>query len=195
MDFFNDDYQKLGEPMKWPIIFAFLIAFPTFAGSREKLDSAEQRAKNTEHTLLEKEKAQAWAERLEKKPRRVYATIKGNGPIEQFARACLEKIIDYGNTNYPETARGKLYGSTLVTFELLPDGSIRVPEIVKSSGHIVLDNFTIRIIRSASPCAPFTDEIRGLADIVGVVRTFQYVRKETDTKFKDQPDLDIIAMQ
>ncbi len=167
--------------------------FGSSVGIDQPIIPPEQKAKAMEPALLEKEKTQAWAERLEKKPRRVYATINGNGPIEHFAMACLEKIASYGNANYPEAARGKLYGSTLVTFELMPDGSIRAPEIVKSSGYAILDNFTIRIIRSASPCEPFTDEIRGLADIVGVARSFHYVRKESGAEFKDRENLDINA--
>jgi protein TonB len=108
---------------------------------------------------------------------------------------CLEKIIDYGNAYYPKAEHGKLYGNIVITFEILSDGHIRAPEVGRSSGHPVLDNFTIRAMRSASPCAPFTDEIRELADIVVVMKTLSYTHKESDIEAKDQPVAQINSVQ
>jgi protein TonB len=53
---------------------------------------------------------------------------------------------------YPATARRMGWeGKVVVTFQLLPDGSVRDVRVVQGSGHAVLDRGAIDAVRNASP--------------------------------------------
>ena len=88
-------------------------------------------------------------------------------------RAKVERI---GNLNYPDAARKrKLSGSLILDVALNPDGSIGQITIRRSSGHKILDDAAIRIVKLAAPFAPFPDNIRKDVDILHVTRTWQFL--------------------
>ena len=58
-------------------------------------------------------------------------------------RAKVERL---GTLNYPDVARGKLYGSLVLTVALTNDGTVKSVEINRSSGHKVLDEAARRIV-------------------------------------------------
>jgi protein TonB len=81
-----------------------------------------------------------------------------------------------GNLNYPDEAkRMKLYGDLLLHVSLRADGSVKQIRVVRSSGHKVLDDAAVRIVRLASPFAPFPAEIRKEVDILDITRTWQFL--------------------
>ncbi|MEW8584134.1 MAG: TonB family protein, partial [Candidatus Thiodiazotropha sp.] len=45
-----------------------------------------------------------------------------------------------------------------------------------SSGHNILDDAAIRIVRLAAPFSPFPNEIRKETDILDITRTWQFLR-------------------
>ena len=99
-----------------------------------------------------------------------------------YLNSWRRKIERIGNLNYPaEARRKKLYGSLRVLVAILPDGSLREVELLESSGHTVLDNAAIRIVKLASPFAPFPDELRRSTDILEIIRTWQF-RKNNSLK-------------
>ena len=55
------------------------------------------------------------------------------------------------------------------------DGSINQITIRKSSGHKILDDAAVRIVKLASPFAPFPDHIREETDILHITRTWQFL--------------------
>ena len=57
---------------------------------------------------------------------------------------------------------------------ILPDGSLKEVELLESSGHQVLDDAAIRIVRLAAPFAPFPDELRQTTDVLEIIRTWQF---------------------
>ena len=57
---------------------------------------------------------------------------------------------------------------------ILPDGSLKEVEVLESSGHKVLDDAAIRIVRLAAPYAPFPDELRQSTDVLEIIRTWQF---------------------
>ena len=57
---------------------------------------------------------------------------------------------------------------------VLPDGSLMEVEILKSSGHQVLDEAALRIVRLSAPFAPFPDELRETTDVLEIIRTWQF---------------------
>ncbi len=89
------------------------------------------------------------------------------------------KIERIGNLNYPEEARRrKLYGSLQLTVGVKTDGEVESVEINRSSGHKVLDQAAIRIVRLASPFDRFPDAIRSDTDILYITRTWTFTRSD-----------------
>ena len=58
---------------------------------------------------------------------------------------------------------------------LRPDGSVEAIRLTRSSGHALLDDAAIRIVRLAAPYAPFPQEIREETDILEITRTWQFL--------------------
>ena len=83
---------------------------------------------------------------------------------------------EHGNLNYPDEARRrKLYGNLILQVSLKADGTIEEIKVRKSSGHKLLDDAAIRIVRLAAPYAPFPEEIRKETDVLDIVRTWQFL--------------------
>jgi len=59
---------------------------------------------------------------------------------------------------------------------ITPDGSLKGIEMLESSGHKVLDDAALRIVKLAAPFAPFSDELRQTTDVLEVIRTWQFRR-------------------
>ena len=86
------------------------------------------------------------------------------------------KVEKIGNLNYPDEARRKkLSGSLMLDVALNPDGTINEIVLRRSSGHRVLDDAAIRIVRLAAPFARFPDDIREETDILHIERTWQFL--------------------
>jgi len=94
-----------------------------------------------------------------------------------YMDAWRRKIERTGNLNYPvESRRDGIYGSLLLEVAILPNGSIDKTIVVRSSGHPVLDNAAIRIVRMAAPFAPFPKEISDKTDVLHITRTWEFRR-------------------
>ena len=89
------------------------------------------------------------------------------------------KIERIGNLNYPEEAKArKLYGSLQLTVAIKADGEVESVEINRSSGHKVLDQAAVRIVRLAAPFERFPANIRADTDILHITRTWTFTRAE-----------------
>lgn len=89
------------------------------------------------------------------------------------------KVERVGNLNYPQEARARrLYGSLQLTVGVRPDGEVESVEINRSSGHKVLDQAAIRIVRLSSPFDRFPDAIRSDTDILYITRTWSFTRAD-----------------
>jgi len=87
-------------------------------------------------------------------------------------RAKVERI---GNLNYPEEAkRRRLAGSLVLDVALRHDGSVARVEVLRSSGHKLLDDAARRIVELASPFAAFTPEMRAETDVLHITRTWKF---------------------
>ena len=96
----------------------------------------------------------------------------------QYVEDWRQKIERIGNLNYPEAARGKLYGSLIITVEIKADGSVATVEIDRSSGKNILDSAARRIVQLAGPYAPFPPDIRRDTDIVSITRTWSFTSSD-----------------
>jgi protein TonB len=87
-------------------------------------------------------------------------------------RAKVERI---GNLNYPEEAvRRGINGSLLLDVAINPDGSLHSVKVLRPSGHKVLDNAAIRIVKLAAPYPPLGKDILQDTDILHIPRVWQF---------------------
>ncbi|MHB1300688.1 MAG: TonB family protein [Burkholderiales bacterium] len=87
------------------------------------------------------------------------------------------KVERIGSLNFPEEAkRRQIFGSLLLNVCIRPDGSLDRVEIVRPSGHRILDDAAIRIARLAAPYAPLPKDIRKDTDILCIYRTWMFTR-------------------
>lgn len=92
-------------------------------------------------------------------------TAKGD-VFAAYAKDCRTKVGIIGTNNYPDEARGKLYGTAVVTFEVLASGEILAVTVDQSSGHHILDAAAVQTVQQSSPFPPFTGELKRRADIL-----------------------------
>ena len=86
-----------------------------------------------------------------------------------------QRVEEFGNRHYPDEARRQqLSGDVRLAVALLPDGRIKRIDILASSGRTVLDQAAIRSVKLAAPFEPFPPELRDKADILEIIRTWQY---------------------
>jgi protein TonB len=94
-----------------------------------------------------------------------------------YLDAWRRKVERIGNLNYPDQAkRSKLYGNLVLHVAVKADGSVEQIKVLHSSGHKILDDAAIRIVRMAGPFSPFPNEIRKETDILDITRTWQFLR-------------------
>jgi len=95
----------------------------------------------------------------------------------QYVDTWRQRIERVGNLNYPEEAKvRKLYGRLQLTVAIRANGEVESVEVNRSSGHKILDQAAIRIVRLAAPFAPFPDNIRVDTDILHITRTWTFTR-------------------
>lgn len=86
------------------------------------------------------------------------------------------KVERIGAMNYPEEARGKFFGTLVMSVALRPDGSVDRIIVLRSSGNKVLDDAAKRIVTIAAPFAPFPPDIRKETDYLDITRTWSFTR-------------------
>lgn len=96
----------------------------------------------------------------------------------QYVEDWRQKVERIGTLNYPEAARGKLYGSLLLSVMIRADGSVERVGVHRSSGHKVLDEAAMRIVKMAAPYAPFPPEIRRDTDMIEITRTWTFTNAD-----------------
>ncbi|MBS0345785.1 MAG: energy transducer TonB [Proteobacteria bacterium] len=96
----------------------------------------------------------------------------------QYAEDWRQKIERVGTLNYPDAARGKLYGSLLLSVTIRADGTVQSIDIHRSSGHKVLDDAARRIVQLAAPYAPFPPDIRRDTDVIEITRTWTFTNSD-----------------
>ncbi len=92
-----------------------------------------------------------------------------------YLDAWRRKVEQIGNLNYPDEAkRQHISGSLRLLVRLERDGSVRDIELRRSSGHKVLDDAAMRIVRLAAPFAPLPESITRDTDVLEIVRTWVF---------------------
>lgn len=112
-----------------------------------------------------------------KRPRKNFVGARASEyRFAQYTDAWREKVERIGNINYPQEARGKLYGSLILEVSVRADGDIESVYVLKSSGQTILDRAAERIVRMAAPYAPFPPDLRRDTDILVITRTWHFAQ-------------------
>lgn len=91
-----------------------------------------------------------------------------------YKESWRRKVENVGNLNYPQRARQeRLYGELRLMVAINRDGTLSNVEILNSSGYKVLDDAAVRIVKMASPFAPFDDTLKSY-DLVEIIRTWRF---------------------
>ena len=187
-------------PKCWPMtasayLFALVAGCATSPGDTNRravppvqTEGAQQRTRpqsqrDVEELELAATRLQAQIDRnireYQRYPRKKFIGAKaGEARFARYEEDWRAKIERVGNENYPEEARGRLYGTARVTVSIRSDGSVESVDIDRSSGYRVLDQAAVRIVRLASPFAPFPPEISRDTDLLIITRTWFFMRSE-----------------
>jgi protein TonB len=96
----------------------------------------------------------------------------------QYVEDWRQKIERIGNLNYPDAAKGKLYGSLVLTVVIKANGDLERVEVNRSSGQSLLDEAARRIVRMAAPYAAFPEAIRRDTDLLEITRTWTFTNAD-----------------
>jgi len=125
---------------------------------------------------LNQQVKQSW-QAYSEQPRQTYISAS----TKQFKYAnymndWVAKVERVGNLNYPDAARRQgIYGKLILDVALRPDGTIYNIAIRRPSGHKILDDAAINIVRLAAPYPPLPDAIRKETDILHITRTWEFL--------------------
>jgi len=110
-----------------------------------------------------------------KRPRKQFVGARATeSRFAMYVEGWRQKIERIGNLNYPEDARGRIYGSLRLTVSLKPDGSVDDVQIDRPSEHKVLNEAALKIVRLGAPYAAFPPEIKRDTDILVITRTWTF---------------------
>ncbi len=96
----------------------------------------------------------------------------------QYVEDWRQKIERIGNLNYPAAAKGRLYGSLVLTVIIKADGELKHVEVSRSSGQSLLDDAARRIVQLAAPYAKFPESIRRDTDELEITRTWTFTNAD-----------------
>lgn len=152
---------------------------PTSAQSAPAEDSllpeADAEQRRLEMARLAQEIRQQ-SEQYAKRPRRKYLSANTREYAwAAYMRAWVARVERIGNLNYPDEARRRqLHGQLVLTVGLRRDGTVHSIDVIQSSGHAVLDDAALRIVRLAEPFPPLPDNAETVDELY-ISRTWQFL--------------------
>jgi protein TonB len=119
------------------------------------------------------EQQQAYAERP--RVRRLTALSARAAVDAAYLHNWRARVEAVGNKYYPQaSSRYGIYGDLRLLVAIRHDGEIENIEVLSSSGHAMLDEAAIRIVRMAAPFEPFPPELRETTDTLEIIRTWKF---------------------
>ncbi|HET6546424.1 MAG TPA: energy transducer TonB [Rhodanobacteraceae bacterium] len=122
------------------------------------------------------EEIQREAEHYAKRPKRKFISANSREyAYAAYMRGWVARIERLGNLNYPDEARRRqLHGDLVLTVGLDRAGRVKSVDVIKSSGHKVLDDAAIRIVHLAEPFPPIPQNDDKLDELY-ITRTWQFL--------------------
>lgn len=135
--------------------------------------------KSLQMARMEAQISRDWSA-YQKRPRREFVGARTqNYALAAYIEDWRTKVERVGNLNYPQDAKDqKLYGTLQLTVSLRADGTVDSVEINRSSGHKLLDEAAIRIVKLGAPYAPFPESIRKNIDILSITRVWTFTHED-----------------
>lgn len=116
------------------------------------------------------------SEQYAKRPKRKF--ISANTREYAYAgymNAWVARVERIGNLNYPDDARRQeLHGQLVLTVGLNRDGSIKSIDIIQPSGHKILDDAAIRIVKLSAPFNVLPKDGEAVDELY-ITRTWQFL--------------------
>jgi protein TonB len=96
-----------------------------------------------------------------------------------YIEAWRDKVEKVGSLNYPEEAiRRNINGDLLLDVGINPDGSIESMQVLRSSGHRLLDKAAAQIVNMAAPFPALTKEILKDTDVLHISLVWRFRVKQ-----------------
>jgi len=116
-------------------------------------------------------------EEYAKRPRKQFVGARAaETRFALYVEAWRQKVERIGNLNYPDAARGRIYGSLRMTVAIKADGTVDTIQVDRPSGHDLLDRAAEKIVHLSAPFAQFPPNIRRDTDILVITRTWTFAR-------------------
>ncbi len=149
----------------------------------ETPDTPDVRAP-TEREIIERklemaklaQEIQRETEKYAKRPKKKYISANTREyAYASYMSAWVARIERIGNLNYPDEARRReLHGQLVLTVGLNRDGSVKSIDIIQPSGHKVLDDAAMRIVRLAAPFKVLPKNADAIDELY-ITRTWQFL--------------------
>lgn len=111
------------------------------------------------------------------KPKKKFVTAQTKEyRFASYEESWRKKVERIGTLNFPDkAARAGLTGTLRMSVTVAADGSVKDIKITKYSGHKILDDAAIRIVKMGAPYPRFPEEIAKDTDQLVIVRTWQFL--------------------
>jgi protein TonB len=121
-----------------------------------------------------------------KRPRELVLTASTREAVEAgYLAQWVNKIEQIGNLNYPAEAEvNKIEGSLRLNVKINSAGQVINITVTRPSGESILDQAAKRIVKLASPFAPFPAKLKEKADQIIIVRTWEFNSSKFSTNGK-----------
>jgi periplasmic protein TonB len=112
----------------------------------------------------------------------VTANTKASG-VAVYLDAWRHRIERIGTANYPleVVRRARLSGSPVVEVRVASDGRLVDAVVIRSSGHVALDQAALNILKMAAPFEPFPEDLAAAHDSLKLSYEWQF----TDGVWRD----------
>ena len=116
-----------------------------------------------------------YADDTQQRVRRLTVGARTSPEFTYYLEAWRRKIERIGNVNYPAEARSRgLRGSLRLLVTIAADGRLTEVRVLETSGHRILDEAAVRIVRLAAPYAPFSPKMRDAVDVLEIERIWHF---------------------
>lgn len=141
----------------------------------ERMGLPERRLRETERARLNAEINRSYQE-YQQMPRQKYLNARTQEyKYAAYMDAWRAKVERVGNLNYPEQAkRLNIAGSLVLDVAINSDGTLQGIQVLRPSGHKVLDDAAMRIVELAAPYPPLPADMRADVDILHITRTWKF---------------------
>jgi len=141
----------------------------------ERMGLLERNARAAERARLNAEINRNFQE-FQAMPRHKYLNARTQEyKYAAYMDAWRAKVERVGNLNYPEQAKRQgIAGSLVLDVAIKQDGSLQGVQVLRPSGHKLLDDAAVRIVELAAPYAPLPPDMRVDVDILHITRTWKF---------------------